>query len=123
LRSEDATPLPLCVLAPLQFADDLRRKASRSRGWIGRAAGIAICNSLSESESGIEPGPNAVRRGWQTAIGVLMLCSRNGPTMLARIAIMKALNRHVARVFTTDAKIPIGGAEAQAGSVISLVLR
>src|SRR6266850_411368 len=32
---------------------------------------------------------------WQTAIEVLMLVARSGPTMLARIAVMKALNRHV----------------------------
>jgi hypothetical protein len=29
---------------------------------------------------------------WQTAIEVLMLCSRGGDPMLARIAVMKALN-------------------------------
>jgi hypothetical protein len=47
---------------------------------------------------------------WQTAIEVLLLCSRGGPTMMARIGIMKALNRHVVRVF-------IGGTEAQEGPV------
>jgi hypothetical protein len=41
---------------------------------------------------------------WQTAIEVLMLVSRNGPTMLARIGVMKALNRHVERVFNPDRK-------------------
>ena len=30
---------------------------------------------------------------WQTAIEVLMLVSRSGPTMMARIGVMKALNR------------------------------
>jgi len=34
---------------------------------------------------------------WQTAIEVLMLCSRRGDPMLARIGVMKALNRHVGR--------------------------
>ena len=34
---------------------------------------------------------------WQTAIEVLMLCSRGDPTMMARIGIMKALNHHVVR--------------------------
>jgi hypothetical protein len=33
---------------------------------------------------------------WQTAIEVLMLVSRGGPTMMARIGVMKALNRPVA---------------------------
>ena len=32
---------------------------------------------------------------WQVAIEALMLVSRGGPAMLARIAVMKALNRHV----------------------------
>ncbi len=41
---------------------------------------------------------------WQTAIEVLMLCSRGGPTMMARMGFMKALNRHVERVFNPDAK-------------------
>ena len=41
---------------------------------------------------------------WQTAIEALMLCSRGGDTMLARIGVMKALNLHVERVFNTGAK-------------------
>ena len=41
---------------------------------------------------------------WQTAIEVLMLCSRGGDPMLARIGVMKALNRHVERVFNPDRK-------------------
>jgi hypothetical protein len=32
---------------------------------------------------------------WQAAIEVLMLVSGSGPTMMARIEVMKALNRHV----------------------------
>ena len=41
---------------------------------------------------------------WQVAIEALLLVSRGGPTMLARIAVMKALNRHVERVFNPDRK-------------------
>ena len=41
---------------------------------------------------------------WQAAIEVLLLCSRSGPTMMARIAVMRALNRHVERVFNPDRK-------------------
>jgi hypothetical protein len=41
---------------------------------------------------------------WQTAIAVLLLCSRGGPTMMARIGFMKALNRHVERVFNPERK-------------------
>ncbi|MEH2546666.1 hypothetical protein V1283_003311 [Bradyrhizobium sp. AZCC 2262] len=46
---------------------------------------------------------------WQTAIEVLMLCVRGGDPMLARIGIMKALNRHVERVFNSDRKEPHWG--------------
>jgi len=41
---------------------------------------------------------------WQAAIEVLMLVSRSGPTMMARIGDMKTLNRHVERVFNPDRK-------------------
>jgi hypothetical protein len=41
---------------------------------------------------------------WQAAIEVLLLCSRGGDPMLARIGVMKALNRHVERVFNPDRK-------------------
>ena len=41
---------------------------------------------------------------WQTAIEVLMLCSRGGDPILARIGVMKALNRHVQRVFNPTRK-------------------
>jgi hypothetical protein len=43
---------------------------------------------------------------WQAAMEALMLVakSRDGPTMFARIGIMRALNRHVVRVFNPDRK-------------------
>ena len=41
---------------------------------------------------------------WQTAIEVLLLVSRGGPTMMARMGVMKAMNRHVERVFNPDRK-------------------
>ena len=41
---------------------------------------------------------------WQTAIEVLLLVSRGGPTMMARMGVMKALNRHVEREFNPDRK-------------------
>ena len=41
---------------------------------------------------------------WQAAIEVLLLVSRSGPTMMARIAVMKALNPHVVREFNLDRK-------------------
>jgi|SRR5882672_1104761 len=41
---------------------------------------------------------------WQTAIEALMLCSRGGPTMMARIGVMRALNREHVREFTETGK-------------------
>jgi hypothetical protein len=41
---------------------------------------------------------------WQAAIEALMLCSRGGDPMVARIGVMKALNRDVGRVFNPDRK-------------------
>jgi hypothetical protein len=41
---------------------------------------------------------------WQAAIQALMLVSRGGPTMLARIGFMKALHRNEERVFNPDRK-------------------
>jgi hypothetical protein len=44
---------------------------------------------------------------WQTAVEVLILVaqSKGGPTtMLARIGVMRALNRHVERVFDPSRK-------------------
>jgi hypothetical protein len=40
---------------------------------------------------------------WQAAMEALILMAeRGGPTMFARIGVMRALNRHVERVFTLD---------------------
>jgi hypothetical protein len=36
---------------------------------------------------------------WQAAIEALLVAEHNGPTMLARIGVMRALNRHVEHVF------------------------
>jgi hypothetical protein len=41
---------------------------------------------------------------WQTAIEVLMLCSRGGDPLMAKIGFMKALHRGVERAFNTDRK-------------------
>jgi hypothetical protein len=42
---------------------------------------------------------------WQAAMFALMLViDLNGPTMMARIGIMRALNRHVERKFNSDRK-------------------
>ena len=41
---------------------------------------------------------------WQAAIEVLLLVSRGGPTTMARIGVMRALNRYVERVFNPARK-------------------
>jgi hypothetical protein len=42
---------------------------------------------------------------WQAAMEALILVATSGgPTMFARIAVMRALNRHVERVFNPDRK-------------------
>jgi hypothetical protein len=42
---------------------------------------------------------------WQAAMQALLLVAeQNGPTMFARIGVMRALHRHVDRVFRTDRK-------------------
>ena len=47
---------------------------------------------------------------WQAAMHALILVAESGgPTMLARIGVMRALNRHVERVFNPDRKdSPLG---------------
>jgi hypothetical protein len=47
---------------------------------------------------------------WQAAMQALILVAESdGPTMLARIGIMRALNRHVERVFDRSRKDPHWG--------------
>src|SRR5947207_3606972 len=47
---------------------------------------------------------------WQAAMEALILvATAGGPTMFARIGIMRALNRHVARVFNPDRKDHLWG--------------
>jgi hypothetical protein len=42
---------------------------------------------------------------WQAAMEALLLVAEhNGPTMFARIGVMRALNRHVERVFNPERK-------------------
>jgi hypothetical protein len=45
---------------------------------------------------------------WQAAIEALMLCCRGGDPMMARIGVMRALNRDVQQVFNTDRKETLG---------------
>jgi hypothetical protein len=41
---------------------------------------------------------------WQAAMEALMIVARGGPTIFARISMMRALNRHVIREFSPDRK-------------------
>jgi hypothetical protein len=42
---------------------------------------------------------------WQAAMqAMLLVVEQNGPTMFARIGVMRALNRHVERVFNPSRK-------------------
>jgi hypothetical protein len=51
------------------------------------------------------PNKEAETAEWQAAIEALMLVATSGgPTMFARIGIMRALNRHVERVFDPSRK-------------------
>ena len=46
---------------------------------------------------------------WQAAVEALLLVVElNGPTMMARIGVLRALNRHVERVFNSSPKTRIG---------------
>jgi hypothetical protein len=56
---------------------------------------------------------------WQAAMKALMLVAEHdGPTMFARIGMMRALNRRVERGSTHRATITIGTPEAGAGSMM-----
>ena len=47
---------------------------------------------------------------WQAAMEALLLVAeQGGPTMFARIGVMRALNRHVERAFNPDRKNPHWG--------------
>jgi hypothetical protein len=50
------------------------------------------------------PKQEANLPAWQAAIEALLLVSRGGPTMMARIGVMLALNRNVVREFKASEK-------------------
>jgi hypothetical protein len=51
------------------------------------------------------PKKDASTPEWQAAMQALLLVAEhNGPTMFARIGVMRALNRHVERVFDSSRK-------------------
>jgi hypothetical protein len=57
-------------------------------------------------------------RSLVTMEALILVANLGGPTMFARIGIMRALNRHQERVFNPDHKdSSLGQAEVEAGSV------
>jgi hypothetical protein len=63
--------------------------------------------TLNDAASYITKLPKAEQKleEWQTAMQALLLVvEQNGPTMFARIGVMSALHRNVARVFNPDRK-------------------
>lgn len=47
---------------------------------------------------------------WQVAMEALILIAKTGgPTMLARVGVVRALNRHVAMVYNPNLKMPHWG--------------
>jgi hypothetical protein len=63
--------------------------------------------TLEDAGNYITKPPKAVHDAeeWQAATEALILiATRGGPTMLARIGVMRALNRHIERAFNPDRK-------------------
>jgi hypothetical protein len=63
--------------------------------------------TLEHADNYITKLPKAEHKAaeWQAAMEALILVATSGgPTMFARIGIMRALNRHVERVFNPDRK-------------------
>jgi hypothetical protein len=61
--------------------------------------------TLRDAETFITKLPNAEHKAdeWRAAMEALILVAeQNGPTMFARIGMMRALNRYVDRVFNTS---------------------
>jgi hypothetical protein len=58
---------------------------------------------------------------WQAAMEALLLVAEHdGPAMFARIGVMRALNRHVERVFNPSRRHALGTAEIEAGCAMKL---
>src|SRR6478609_5853625 len=61
--------------------------------------------------------------GWQAAIEALILVVElGGPTMFARIGIMKALSRHHVREFNTSERTSLRAREAEGRSAMTVLI-
>jgi hypothetical protein len=95
------------------FLKDLIGAPGAGRGWrrafddpIPLPRGRQLV-TLQEAGTYITKLPKAEHEAeeWQAAMEALMLVATSGgPTMLARVGVMRALNRNVARVFNPDRK-------------------
>ena|SRR5947209_3071720 len=100
-RLSDLEPLFVCQTCGQRGADirpdwDWEPGGARvaNRGWRYAAAYITAL-----------PKKEADTAEWQAAMQALMLVAElRGPTTFARIGVMRALNRHVERVFNPDRK-------------------
>jgi len=75
-------------------------------GW-APVADSARCRRLKDAANYIQKLPKAEQllEEWQSAVEALLLVVElNGPTMMARIGILRALNRHVQREFNPSRK-------------------
>jgi hypothetical protein len=80
-------------------------RVGRSLECLAGAGGIETPNGESKSGRSKQFQRAAGLPEWQAAIEALILVADlGGPTMFARIGVMRALNRHVERVFNPDRK-------------------
>src|SRR5207253_11196484 len=89
-----------------------REMSERSSGWsrkfedpIALAGGreLITLRDAADYITGLPKKESALPE-WQVAMEALLLVSLGGPTELARISVMKALNRHFERVFNPERK-------------------
>jgi hypothetical protein len=85
---------------PRSRAIAVRSSSARLRWVIHRCVLLVWGTPLGTSPEAEHTAPE-----WQDAMQALMLVARDGPTMFARIGVMRALNRHVERVFNPDRKV------------------
>src|SRR5260370_41493534 len=90
-----------------------RRQAAGSASLMMRYRCRAVAGSShSRTPATTSPSfrrPSTAPQEWQAAVEALILVATlGGPTMFARIGVMRPLNRHVERVFNLIAKSIIG---------------
>jgi hypothetical protein len=113
-------------------------KTGTVREWLSSAAGNGYSTNLyrcrAVASSSRSRMPAAISRGFRRPSTrhrngrrrckhLSLVATSGGPTMFARIGVMRALNRHVERVFDPRSQgSSLGTAEAEAGSIDPLGL-